>query len=110
MNDLIILKAVADDTRLKIIKLLLLHNYCVGALAKQLDISEAAVSQHIKILKEANLLTGEKRGYFTHYTVNKERLSEISSFFGELVSIERQPNKSCAKGGISDGHCKGHKS
>ena len=46
-----ILKALADENRLKIVELLLLHNPCVGAIAMHVGISEAAVSQHLKILK-----------------------------------------------------------
>lgn len=107
-NDLVILKALADDSRLRIIKLLLQHNFCVRALARQLDLSEAAVSQHLKVLREAGLLTGEKKGYFTHYTVNQEQLTELSGFFSELASIEKQSCKKSAEGGEFHGHCHGH--
>ena len=64
MELLTVLKAIADETRLKIIKLLLGHDYCVKGLAKRLDISESAVSQHLKLLKEIGILEGEKRGYY----------------------------------------------
>ena len=59
--------------------LLLRRNCCVRALARQLDISEAAVSQHLKVLREAGLIFGEKCGYFMHYTVNRAALKELSS-------------------------------
>jgi len=56
------LKTLADETRLNLVKLLLTHDLCVGALAKRLAVSEAAVSQHLKQLREAGLVKGEKAG------------------------------------------------
>jgi ArsR family transcriptional regulator, arsenate/arsenite/antimonite-responsive transcriptional repressor len=68
-----ILKALADETRFNLLNLLLTHDSCVGALARHLKISEAAVSQHEKYLRKAGLVKGEKWGYWTHYPVAKER-------------------------------------
>ena len=86
MNDLCkCLKALADETRLKIIKLLLSHDLCVCALAKQIGVSEAAISQHLQILRKMGLVRGEKRGYWTHYSVQKERIVEISEELKDLV-------------------------
>ena len=85
------LKAIADDTRLKIVKLLLRHNYCVGALARQLDLTEAAVSQHLKVLREAGLLTGERSGYFMHYAVDREQLRALAKEIQALAATERDP-------------------
>lgn len=88
-----ILKAISDDTRLKIVKLLLKHNYCVGALARRLNLSEAAISQHLKVLREAGLLIGEKRGYFMHYDVDREQLRTLAADFEELAAIQREACK-----------------
>jgi len=56
-----ILKALGDENRLHIVMLLLRHDFCVGALSKRLDISEAAVSQHLKVLRNP-ASSGEKNG------------------------------------------------
>jgi DNA-binding transcriptional ArsR family regulator len=72
------LKALADDNRLRIIEILMKSDLCVGALARTLGISKPSVSQHLKLLREAGLVRGEKRGYWTHYWVDKEVLSEIA--------------------------------
>jgi DNA-binding transcriptional regulator GbsR (MarR family) len=50
----------------------------VGALAKLLGLSEPSLSQHLKLLREAGLVRGEKRGYWTHYTVEKDALCLIA--------------------------------
>ena len=88
MENTRILKAMADDTRLKILELLLAHNYCVRALARKTEISEAAVSQHLKVLKEAGVLTGEKRGYFVHYSVDRSALLSLASELEKMAKIK----------------------
>jgi ArsR family transcriptional regulator, arsenate/arsenite/antimonite-responsive transcriptional repressor len=79
MNDIIsILKALADEKRFRIIDLLQTHDCCVGALAGRLGISKAAVSQHLQVLRKAGLVRGEKRGYWTHYSVDKSAFHQIA--------------------------------
>lgn len=85
-----LLKAMADETRFKIIMLLLQHNYCVKALSKKLELSESAISQHIKVLREAGLLLGVKKGYFKHYYVDRDKLHELASQLKELAEIEQE--------------------
>ena len=82
-----ILKALSDETRYKLIKMLLQHNFCVGALAKKLEITESAVSQHLKILRNAELIQGEKRGYYTHYFVNRKQLKKAAKKISELSEL-----------------------
>ena len=101
------LKAISDETRIKILELLLGHNYCVGALARNLNLTEATVSQHLKVLREAGLLVGEKRGYFMHYRVNRTALTEVVVNLAELLAIE---TKTCEPGTceslpVSKGEC-----
>ena len=62
-----ILKALGEPMRLRIFKALLERKHCVRSLSKKLGISESAVSQHLKIMKETGLVYGEKFGYHTHY-------------------------------------------
>ena len=83
-----VLKSLADKNRYQIVSFLQNHDFCVGALANNLKISKAAVSQHLQILRKAGLVTGEKRGYWTHYSVNKEVLHAIAK---ELTDLAEQP-------------------
>ncbi len=83
-----ILKALADENRLKIVKILESHDLCVRGLSNKLGISEAAVSQHLKILRNVDIVVGEKRGYYTHYHVKKETLKCVSEYFDEFVKKE----------------------
>lgn len=93
-----VLKMLADETRFKIIQLLLSHDLCVGALASRLGISRAAVSQHLRLLKEHGLVRGEKRGYWTHYAVNREKLAETAALLNGMARQERARGGGCAGG------------
>lgn len=84
------LKALGDETRLKIIKLLLIKRFCVGALARRLNISESAVSQQLKILREAGLVLGEKEGYYVHYSVKIDKLREVGEYISNLENISKE--------------------
>jgi ArsR family transcriptional regulator, arsenate/arsenite/antimonite-responsive transcriptional repressor len=92
-----VFKVLSDETRFKLINLLLTHDLCVGALAHHLGISEAAVSQHLKQLREVGLVKGEKRGYWTHYMVERNKLSELAEFVKELTSLQPCPEGVCIK-------------
>lgn len=86
------LKALGDDTRWKIIQLLLQNTYCVRALAKRLGLTEAAISQHLKVLREAGFLEGERCGYFMHYRVQREQLLQLSMDIQQMAEIQRHPD------------------
>lgn len=92
------LKALADETRLKIIVVLLNYDLCVGALARHLEISEAAVSQQLQILRKAGLVKGEKRSYWTHYRVEKETFKQILADLKELSNRQVNLRFICQKG------------
>lgn len=75
-----IFKALSDETRLKILMIISSKVICQKGISKHLQISDSAVSQQIKILKEANILTGYKEGYYVFYRINDEVFNECISF------------------------------
>ena len=90
-------RALADENRRRIIVLLLRHNCCVSALARALGISESAVSQHLRVLRQAMLLTGEKRGHFMHYSIDRERLRALARDIESLADIRPEAEGACAE-------------
>ncbi len=48
------------------------------------------MSQHLKVLREAGLLVGEKKGYFMHYDVNRNVLRELAREIDTLTEIKRE--------------------
>ena len=81
-----VFKAIADETRLKILILVSKKNICAKGIAKHLGISEAAVSQHIKVLKESSLIIAYKRGYHIMYELNREVLEKANNFINYLIN------------------------
>ncbi len=89
------IKAIADSTRLNLLECLLTKNYCVKALADENNISESAVSQHLKILREADLVIGEKRGYYVHYSVKRDNLKLLAREIEKLASKKAAQCEDC---------------
>ena len=89
MDHLVLFKALADGTRLKIVRLLLEHRRCVRALARELELYEAAVSQHLKVLREAGIVIGQRRRYFMHYDADRRTLQDLAREIGDLGAVER---------------------
>ena len=90
-----IFKALSDETRIKIIDTLLKRGFCVSALARELDTSEAAVSQHLKLLKGAGLVLGEKRGTYTYYRVNTELLCSAAGRISDFAAKSYKRQECC---------------
>jgi ArsR family transcriptional regulator, arsenate/arsenite/antimonite-responsive transcriptional repressor len=90
-----VLKALSDETRFRLLDLLLSSNLCGRALARQLGVSEAAVSQHLKVLREAGLVEGEKRGYWMHYSVQRDVLKQVTHELDRLSRRSAVPTERC---------------
>jgi DNA-binding transcriptional ArsR family regulator len=66
---------------------------CVGALARRLQLTTGAVSQHLRLLREAGLVTLERRGYFIHYRLNQEALAHWQAAVQALLGSETSENR-----------------
>jgi ArsR family transcriptional regulator len=91
-----ILKALCEPRRFLLLRLVSERGYCVRALARKSYLSESAVSQHLKVLREAGLVVGEKRGYYTDYKLDK---SALDSIIDELSSIRDAKHAPCTDKG-----------
>jgi ArsR family transcriptional regulator, arsenate/arsenite/antimonite-responsive transcriptional repressor len=68
------LKALADETRLRMLDLLLRHAQalCVCEITEQFDLSQPTISHHLRLLREAGLIRGEKHGTWMYYSATNE--------------------------------------
>ena len=78
------LKALGEPMRFKIFQCLLERKHCVRSLSKKLGVTESAISQHLKIMREAELLYGEKFGYHTHYLPKQEAIDSLVMLFTDM--------------------------
>jgi len=80
--------ALSAETRVRILQLLKERALCVNALAERLGVTSAAVSQHLRILRDAGLVTPDKRGYYVHYALNEETLAAWRGMANRLLGRE----------------------
>jgi len=70
-----VLGVLSVPTRMRIVRLLKGRQFCVTALASRLGITQGAVSQHLRIMREAGLVVDDRRGYYVHYRLNEQTLA-----------------------------------
>lgn len=78
------LKALADPTRREILNLLKSGRKSAGEIADHFDITAAAISRHLSILKEADLIEDSREGKYIFYTLNTSVLEEILLWITDL--------------------------
>ena len=78
-------KVLSVDTRVRMVQILRARALCVNALASRLGISASAVSQHLRILRDAQLVEAEKRGYYVHYRTNESALTKWRALAHRLL-------------------------
>lgn len=98
-REAVLFAALADPTRLRILKLLCGTreggSLCVNALAGILGITQSAVSQHLRVLRTIGLVTGERTGYYVHYSVNHETLQKCQEVIRSITDIGNKTAKCC---------------
>jgi DNA-binding transcriptional ArsR family regulator len=85
------MKALASETRLRILALLGRHPLCAGAIARKTGISPSAASQHLRVLRATGLVEDCRRGNHVHYSLVEERLGEMEAALESLLRISEEP-------------------
>lgn len=78
------LKALADPTRREILNLLKKGKLSAGEITEHFDITAAAISRHLSILKEADLIEDTREGKYIFYELNASVLEEIMLWITDL--------------------------
>jgi len=90
------LKALGEETRLKMIAYLTLDSFCVCELVELLQMSQPSVSQHLRRLRQADIILEDKRGKWVFYSLNKDHklyalllhlVTTLPSLNGEIRSL-----------------------
>ena len=74
-NPVLFAKALADETRQKIMKLVCCQWLSVNQIVEQLDVSQPTVSHHLALLRETGLVNVREEGKQTFYSLNQERVA-----------------------------------
>ncbi|MGO0058827.1 ArsR/SmtB family transcription factor [Brevibacillus fluminis] len=91
------LKALGDPTRLKIIALLNMRDWCVCEFVPIFGISQPSISKHMSRLKSENLVTEQRKGQWVVYSLNRKQFEEIGyslrhlpDFSADIKKLEEQ--------------------
>ncbi len=82
------LRALADPTRREILTLLRAGPLTAGQIAEKFPVSAAAVSRHLSVLKEADLVRDRREGKYIYYELNASVLEEILLWLTTLKGEE----------------------
>ncbi|MBZ4663117.1 MAG: winged helix-turn-helix transcriptional regulator [Caloramator sp.] len=80
-----ILKALSDENRIKIIKMLSCCDMCVCDICDNLNLSQPAVSHHLKILSDAGILNTQRKGKWIFYSINRDTFDYLQNEITKLL-------------------------
>ena len=88
------MKALSDPVRREILDMLKRERMSAGQICEKFEITDAAISRHLSVLKDADLVRDEREGKFIYYELNTSVLEEImkwiSSLKGENESVKEE--------------------
>lgn len=86
------LRALADPTRREILALLRSGPLSAGEIVDHFSVTNAAISRHLSVLREADLIRDRREGKFIYYELNASVLEEIMLWISELKGEENHEN------------------
>ena len=94
----LIFKALGDENRIRILKLLQSGEKCACILLDDLHITQPTLSHHMKILCDADIVVGRKEGKWTYYSISSDGASAAIKCLQELTKITcTDKAKSCCE-------------
>lgn len=84
-----LLTVIANESRLKILTLLLNGELCVCKIYDSLELSQSLVSHHLATLREHNLVNDRRDGKWIYYSINKETLGKLNNLYLTLFDVSR---------------------
>jgi ArsR family transcriptional regulator, arsenate/arsenite/antimonite-responsive transcriptional repressor len=82
-------KALGDPVRLRLLSLIACHEggeACVCELTDTFDVSAPTISHHLKVLREAGLITSERRGTWIYYRISPQVIARVSAALGDQAT------------------------
>jgi ArsR family transcriptional regulator len=91
----LMLKALAEPIRLELIEVLGSGERCVCELTSELEVAQSKLSFHLKVLKQAGLLSAREDGRWVYYSLEPQALQELRAWLGDLASRCTTPAAPC---------------
>ena len=90
-----LLKALSDPLRLQIIESLSGGERCVCDLINEIGLAQSKISFHLKVLKDAGLITDRQTGRWVYYQLNIDSLNSLQAWIELLKESSQQPSQAC---------------
>ncbi len=91
----LLLKALADPLRLRVIEALGGGERCVCDLMGELGLAQSKLSFHLKVLKEAGLLADRQEGRWTYYRLQPKAIAQLQQWLAQLAAGCGAPARPC---------------
>ncbi|MGF1569864.1 MAG: ArsR/SmtB family transcription factor [Nodosilinea sp.] len=92
-------KALSDPLRLQVVELLREREMCVCDLCDRLSVSQSKLSFHLKILRQASLLTARQEGRWIYYSLNGPGFVGLEQYLTEVGQLSAAlPARACSPG------------
>ena len=93
------LRLIADENRLRILRLLTQRETCVCDIMAQLDLSQPLASHHLGVLRQAGLVSDRRDAQWVYYSIVPERLGELNARYLALLDLTNlTPESACGAG------------
>ena len=83
------MESLSDPIRINILELMMSGEICVCDIVKVTGLSQSKVSYHMRILKDAGLISDRQEGRLVYYKLDLEVLSEIQNWMGNLIKLSK---------------------
>ncbi len=83
-----VFKALADETRLKIIEMLSCGELCACDILESFQITQPTLSYHMKILTDSSIVISRKEGSWVRYHNNEELIATVKQFWDQITSAQ----------------------
>ncbi|MGN0458638.1 MAG: ArsR/SmtB family transcription factor [Eubacterium sp.] len=83
----LIFKALCDENRVKILKLLCSGEKCACKILEELNITQPTLSHHMKILCDSGIVVGRKEGKWMHYSISVSGANQAKKILNELTAV-----------------------
>jgi len=80
----VLFKALSSTSRIEIVRALADGPRCVNAIAEELDLPQSVISQNLRILRLAGIVSDEKQGKHSHYCINPDAIDALRNFLRSL--------------------------
>jgi ArsR family transcriptional regulator len=91
------MKALGDETRVKIFDMLSKGELCACKVLEEFNITQPTLSYHMRILCDCGLVNGRRDGIWMRYTINKEAYERIKSFIDNVSPMSFEESPQCCK-------------